>query len=143
MNRGISLLQCLNPTSTHSNDKPVLARAPSSIDNNSRIEVSMKRFYVSTFKVFYGVISYNFVSRSGRNSSRHLIATSRNTTYIPERMAPMWSHAAVACMADGQPSALGTGRHPGSKTSEGLRGRARTVYMCGADTCDLNDILMS
>ena len=30
MHRGISLLQCLYPTSTHSNDKPVLARAPSS-----------------------------------------------------------------------------------------------------------------
>ena len=26
--RGLSLLHCLYPTSTHSNDKPVLARAP-------------------------------------------------------------------------------------------------------------------
>ena len=26
--RGLSLLQCLYPTSTHSNDTPVLARAP-------------------------------------------------------------------------------------------------------------------
>ena len=28
---GLSLLHCFYPTSTHSNDKPVLARAPSSI----------------------------------------------------------------------------------------------------------------
>ena len=40
----------------------------------------------------------------------------------PERTTPEWSHAAVACMADGQPSALGTGSHPGSETSVGLPG---------------------
>ena len=34
MHRGISLLQCLYHTSTHSNDKTVLARAPSSVDND-------------------------------------------------------------------------------------------------------------
>ena len=34
---GLSLLHCLYPTSTHSNDKPVLARAPSSYLNNNRV----------------------------------------------------------------------------------------------------------
>ena len=40
----------------------------------------------------------------------------------PKRTTPEWSHAAVACMADGQPSALGTSRHAGSETSVGLSG---------------------
>ena len=31
----------------------------------------------------------------------------------------------VACMADGQPSALGTGCHPGSETSVGLPGQQK------------------
>ena len=34
--RGLSLVQCLYPTSTHSNDKLVLARAPSSIYNGAQ-----------------------------------------------------------------------------------------------------------
>ena len=34
--RGLSLVQCLYPTYTHSNDKPVLARAPSSIYNGAQ-----------------------------------------------------------------------------------------------------------
>ena len=40
-------------------------------------------------------------------------------------MTPEWSHAAVAYMADSQPSALGTGRHPGSKVSVGLPGEQK------------------
>ena len=41
---------------------------------------------------------------------------------ITKRTTPEWSHAAVAYIADGQPSALGTGRHLGSETSVGLPG---------------------
>ena len=36
---------------------------------------------------------------------------------------PERAHAAVSCLADGQPSALETGRHPGSETSVGLLGQ--------------------
>ena len=43
---GLSLLHCLYPTSTHSNDKPVLARAPSSIHKDSektRIKIGVRQ----------------------------------------------------------------------------------------------------
>ena len=43
----------------------------------------------------------------------------------PKRTTPEWSHTAVVCMADGQPSALRTGRHPGSETSVGLPGEQK------------------
>ena len=46
----------------------------------------------------------------------------------PKRTTPVWSHTAVACMADGQPSALGTGRQPPRQRNIcGATGRARTV----------------
>ena len=45
-------------------------------------------------------------------------------------------------MADGQPSALGTGCHPGSETYVGLPGQQKNC-MCGAATCDLNHIMTS
>ena len=48
---------------------------------------------------------------------------SKEIRYPPKRTTPKWSHAAVACMADGQPSALGTGCHPGSETPVGLQGQ--------------------
>ena len=41
----------------------------------------------------------------------------------PKRTTPERSHAAGACMADIQPSALWTGCHPGSETSVGLPGQ--------------------
>ena len=48
MHRGISLLQCLYHTYTHSNDKPVLARAPSSkilkLDDLYKFELSKFMF---------------------------------------------------------------------------------------------------
>ena len=59
----------------------------------------------------------------------------------PKRSIAGWSHAAVACMADGQPSALGTGRHPAAKHMWGYRESKNC--MCGAATCDLNHIMTS
>ena len=43
-------------------------------------------------------------------------------------------HTVVAYMADGQPSALGTGHHPGSKTSVGYR-ESKTCTVCAAQPC--------
>ena len=40
-------------------------------------------------------------------------------------MTPEWSHAAVTYMADGQPSALGTGHLSGSDTSVGPPGEQK------------------
>ena len=45
-------------------------------------------------------------------------------------------------MADGQPSALGTGYHPGSDSSVRLPRESKNC-MCDAATCDLNHIMMS
>ena len=50
---------------------------------------------------------------------------SKAMQHPPKRTTPEWSHAAVACMADIQPSALGTGCHPGSETSVGLPGQQK------------------
>ena len=50
---------------------------------------------------------------------------SKEVQHRPKRTTPEWSHAAVACMADIQPSALGTGCHPGSETSVGLSGQQK------------------
>ena len=50
---------------------------------------------------------------------------SKEVQHRPKRTTPEWSHAAVACMADIQPSALGTGCHPGSETSVGLPGQQK------------------
>ena len=69
------------------------------------------------------------VSRSGHlrivGTSRH---QSKEIQHPPKRTTPEWSHAAVACTADGQPSALGTGCHPGSETSVGLP-RQQKLYV--------------
>ena len=64
------------------------------------------------------------VSRSCKNSgtlgaNRH---QSKEVQHRPKRTTPEWSHAA---MADIQPSALGTGCHPGSETSVGLPGQQK------------------
>ena len=48
--------------------------------------------------------------------------SSKEIQHKPKISTPEWSHATVACMADGQPSALETGRHPGCETSVGLPG---------------------
>ena len=48
---------------------------------------------------------------------------SKEVQHRPKITTPEWPHAAVACMADIQPSALGTGCHPGSETSVGLPGQ--------------------
>ena len=50
---------------------------------------------------------------------------SKEVQHRLKRTTPEWSHAAVACMADIQPSALGTGCHPGSETSVGLPGQQK------------------
>ena len=50
---------------------------------------------------------------------------SKEVRHRPKRTTPEWSHAAVACMADIQPNALGTGCHPGSETSVGLPGQQK------------------
>ena len=44
-------------------------------------------------------------------------------------------------MADGQPSALGGGRHPGTNTPVGLSESKNC--MCDAATCDPSPIMMS
>ena len=54
---------------------------------------------------------------------------SKRTT--PECAPPEWWHTAVTNMADGQPSALGTGCHPGSETSVWLP-REQTLYVHAA-----------
>ena len=48
-------------------------------------------------------------------------------------------------MADGQPTALGTGCHTGSETSVGLPGEQKLYVRRAAQpaTCDLNHILTS
>ena len=50
---------------------------------------------------------------------------SKEVQHRPKITTPEWLHAAVACMADIQPSALGTGCHPGSETSVGLPGQQK------------------
>ena len=55
---------------------------------------------------------------------------SKEIQHPPKRTTPEWSHAAVACMADGQPSALGKGRHPGSETSAMLPGEQNLYVLC-------------
>ena len=50
---------------------------------------------------------------------------SKEIRHRPKRTTPEWSHAAVACMADIQPNALGTCCHPGSETSVGLPGQQK------------------
>ena len=61
------------------------------------------------------------VSRSRKNTRANR-QQSKEIQHPPKRTTPEWSHAAVAWMADGQPSALGTSRHAGSETSVGLPG---------------------
>ena len=51
----------------------------------------------------------------------------------PKITTPEWSHAAVACMADGKPSVLRTGCHPAAKHLWGYRESKNC--MCGAATC--------
>ena len=86
----------------------------------------------------------------------------KEVRHPPKRTTPEWSHTAVAHMADGQPSELGTDRHPAAKCLWGHReckncmghmqsqphyDKVRNV--CGATgsaktawaTCDLNHIM--
>ena len=63
-----------------------------------------------------------------RNVARTLGANRQQPKEIqhpPKITTPQWAHAAVACMAGGQPSALGTGCHSGSETSVGLPGQQK------------------
>ena len=66
--------------------------------------------------------------------------TDSNLWHPPKRTTPEWSHTAVGYMTDGQPSALGTCRHPSSETPVGLPGEQT---LCGTATCDLDHILTS
>ena len=57
---GLSLLHCLYPTSTHSNDKPVLARAPSSL-TKSKVEALLDApatTNVAELLAFLGFVQY-------------------------------------------------------------------------------------
>ena len=91
-----------------------------------------------SYKVAGNAVGAYSVVTAQKACSTEMVNIKHATYLSPHKISN--AHAAVAYMVDSQPSALGTGCHPGCETSVGLQGQQK-LYV--RRTCDLNHILMS